>query len=490
MLRWVLFTVLLLLYWAARIPGLDVLPLHNDEGLHLTRAVEVWNLHPFWMISDGKIINHWPIALLYPQNAPVFVGRVPTLLIGMMGLAAGCEWMRRRFGLLAAVLAGSLWITSPYLFFYERTALSDAEAGALIVVTLWGTARLTDSPTIPRAVLVGLAFGAAVLFKFTAAPFALTIAALVLFERRHPLRLRLRLLATVGAVSALCFVVPVAYLLLRGQDLFAVALGWVSTGGAGAPAVSANLVRLWDQLTGFGSVGWSLLMLAGLLMLASFSRRSGRTLLLAVGLPLGVMLVLGREVLPRHYVVALPIALVLAGGGLGGALARLNPPLLRKIATSAIILLLAGGGLPFALTAYRDPAGLPLPDAIRTQYISEHSGGYGLREAVLALPATLDQPELPVIASMFPDGCRRANFYAAPAAPRLTCGDAPGWPQITAALDAHGGVYVLADTAPVIGADILAATPALGAQAREIARYPRPGETLESASVVLWKLTR
>ncbi|MBC6934987.1 MAG: hypothetical protein DWB42_04030 [Chloroflexi bacterium] len=116
---------------------MEALPLHNDEGLHLTRAVEVWNGHPFWAISDGKIINHWLIAAFYPQNAPVFAGRIATLFVSMIGLAAGCALAKRLSGAAGALLAGGLWIMSPYLFFYERLAFSDAEAGALVVVAVW-----------------------------------------------------------------------------------------------------------------------------------------------------------------------------------------------------------------------------------------------------------------------------------------------------------------------------------------------------------------
>ena len=73
---WWIGILLLLALWATRLNALDLLPIHNDEGLHLTRAVEVWNGHPFWAISDGKIINHWLIAAFYPQNEPVFAGRI------------------------------------------------------------------------------------------------------------------------------------------------------------------------------------------------------------------------------------------------------------------------------------------------------------------------------------------------------------------------------------------------------------------------------
>ena len=148
--RWLLLAVcLLIVQWASRLPGLEALPLHNDEGLHLTRAVEVWHLHPFWEISDGKIVNHWPIALLYPQNAPVQAGRLPTLFLSLIGLAAGLALARRLFGPRGALLAGLLWIATPYLFFYERLALSDAEAGALIVLAMWGAIRYAEARPPP-----------------------------------------------------------------------------------------------------------------------------------------------------------------------------------------------------------------------------------------------------------------------------------------------------------------------------------------------------
>jgi hypothetical protein len=143
MRHWLLPVGLMLVYLLTRLPGLEALPLHNDEGLHLTRAVEVWNVHPFWAISDGKIINHWPIALLDPRNAPIYAGRLPTILIGMIGLAAGYALGRRLVGEPGAVLAAALWIGTPYLFFFERLAFSDAEAGALVVLAVWAAYRIS-----------------------------------------------------------------------------------------------------------------------------------------------------------------------------------------------------------------------------------------------------------------------------------------------------------------------------------------------------------
>ncbi|MCC6801643.1 MAG: glycosyltransferase family 39 protein, partial [Anaerolineae bacterium] len=225
--------LLLLILWLSRIPALESLPLHNDEGLHLTRAVEVWNLHPFWEIRDGKIINHWAIALFYPQNAPVFAGRIATIFVSLIGFAAGYALARRLFGATPALLAGALWITSPYLFFFERLALSDAEAGALVMLALWAGWRLAERGTIRQAVIAGLALALAALFKFTAVPFAAAVALVVLLRARYPVGRRILMLIIAGIVVAVCFAVPIGYLVIRGDDLFSIALGWIGGGSGG-----------------------------------------------------------------------------------------------------------------------------------------------------------------------------------------------------------------------------------------------------------------
>jgi 4-amino-4-deoxy-L-arabinose transferase-like glycosyltransferase len=137
------------------LPALDTFPFHVDEGIHTRWAIEVWHGHPFWNISDAKIIAHWPIAAFYPQHDAPFVARMPTVLIAMMGLAAGYALVRRLFGARAAFLAGVLWIASPHLFFYERLALMDGEIGDLGVLALWASVIRARRGTIRNAIQAG-----------------------------------------------------------------------------------------------------------------------------------------------------------------------------------------------------------------------------------------------------------------------------------------------------------------------------------------------
>ncbi len=480
--------VLLLLVWTTRLPGLETLPLHNDEGLHLTRAVAVWAGHPFWAISDGKIINHWPIALFYPQQTPVLAGRIATILVALIGLAAGWSLGRQQFGPRAALFAALAWIGSTYLAFYERLAFSDAQAGALVVVTLWAAVRAAHSGSLRDAAGAGLVFGLATLFKFTAAPYALMVM-LALLCGAAPFRRRvLQLLAAAGSAAAL-FTIPLLYLLLRGDDFFSIALGWVSTGSGAEAGLLARLLdnslRFADMIAGFGDLALVGALGGGALLIA-LRGRQGAILMSAAALPLVIMLVLGREMMPRHYVAGLPVLLVLGGAGIGLALERAAAPARR------LLTLMAAGGLVLiamltARTASLDPVQLTLPAAVQAEHFSEHSSGYGLREAMRALDEL--PSDIPIIGSMFPDGCRRANFYA-PAGRALICTDAPGLAAVERALNERGMVYVLTDTAPLIGLDVMATAAQLNAVTMRAAAYPRPGESEMNSSVVLWLLER
>jgi hypothetical protein len=281
-------------------------------------------------------------------------------------------------------------------------------------------------------------------------------------------------------------VIPVGYLMLRGGDLFSIALGWISGGSSGgSSSIGANLAMLADQLIGFSLPVWSLLMGIGLMVLLIRKPRTGGILLLAAGLPLASMIVLGHGVLPRHYVVALPAFLLLGGAGIGLAVDRWLAAPQRAWGLAGASALLAGGFVPFALHAYTSPPDLRVPQAVWTQYFSEHSAGYGLREAVQAFPQTITPGDAPIIGSMTGDSCRRANFYAVNGL-SMTCGDAPALNEIAAALKDHATVYVLDEQ--VTGAHFPQDAAALGAQAEQVAVYPRPGA--DGQVVTLWRLER
>ncbi|MDW8298351.1 MAG: glycosyltransferase family 39 protein [Anaerolineae bacterium] len=426
----------------SRLVALDTLPLHNDEGLHLTRALQVWRGHPFWEISDGKIVNHWLISFFYPQNAPVFSGRVATVLIALIGLAGGIAIGRQFSGMAGIVAVSLLWINAPYLFFYERTALSDSQAAAWAVIAIWIALRLARAPSTINAVLCGATLALAALFKLTAAPFALTVALIVLSSGTSLLQ-RLRSLIIVALTVIALFSPVLLYLALRSGN-FGVALGWLASGTQQAD-LADNLRRLGDALLGFGDVTgatlWLIAFLSGILALLYFRQRV--ELIAAASLPLGLMLLISLTPMPRHFLTVLPPLIALSGSGLGTLWLRTRRLAPVWATMSGLVVL---NSAAFALTAYNAPSQLKLPALDRAQFITEHSSGFGLREAMQRLPELVSE-SVPIIGSMFPDSCRRANFYAT--GRTLRCVDGGGAALLEQLLETQPEVCLLAEPPPI-----------------------------------------
>ncbi|GAB4549299.1 MAG: hypothetical protein OHK0023_13530 [Anaerolineae bacterium] len=459
---------LLLLLFATRSAAIEVLPLHNDEGLHLTRAVEVWNLNPFWEIRDGKVINHWLIALFYPQNAPVFTGRIATVFVAMLGGAAAYRFGRDQVGYWGGVFAITLWTAAPPLLFYERTALSDAEAGAWAMIAWWLANRALRRDRLWLSFASGLAIGIAALFKLTALPFALGLAIFVLLEARLQLRRCLLLLMMMAFAVILCLLPPTLWLALRGQT-YEIAFGWLARQGAGSSGIAANLItnpsRLFETFTGYGTLFWAIvLMFTCLIAIWRVPR-----LCIIWCVPTLAIIALGTDAMPRHFITALPWLLALVGCGMAIALHRLR----AKLSGIVVIMLLVAGLIPTAYLTHRSPEMLALPVRDIEQFISGHPSGYGLREAAHYIQTLRVASEVLFIASMFPDSCRRANFYASNHRQLMCINAAESEQHLQSALEEYSLAYVLAEPPP-IGLDVATVSQHLNAEATLLQTFPRP----------------
>jgi 4-amino-4-deoxy-L-arabinose transferase-like glycosyltransferase len=476
---------LLTVLWGTRLWRIEQIPLHVDEAIHIYTAFMNWEGHLFWRIRTGKLLGYWAIAAFYPQNEMVFVSRIATLFVVLIGFAAGIALIRRLFGTRAALIGGVLWVCSPYVFFLERFALMDAQIGATVVLAAWAALELTQRFRWRWAVLTGLLMPIPILYKISAAPVVGMVGLILLFAGTLSLKDRIRSLLIIGVTTALIFVPPALYVLPRSADQPWLAdLGALDTQGSSVfEKFSGNLDRLWQALTGFENQVWPLLLGLGLLLLVLLRPKRGLFWVGIAALPALVVMVLGEGVFLRYFQVSMPFLLLLAGAGLAVAIERFSKG--RQALTGLIVAGSLLASVPFAWSAYYDIQHIRLPLLMHEQYLSEHSAGFGLKEAMEALPTTQANPEIPVIASMFPDSCRRANLYAV-SGHVLTCVNAPGLPEIEAALATQGEVYVLAESTPLIGVDVRT----LDALATQIAAYPRPGESADDASVVLWHLTR
>lgn len=450
--------IFLLGMFSSRLINLTALPLHMDEALHLTRAVEVWNGHPFWQINDGKIINHWLIALFFPQTSPVFVARIATVLVVMLGYAGALRLAHLLGGERAMWVVGLLWLMTPYLLFYERISQSDAQAGAWVTLSILFAVMQGQDRRVFSVILSGLTLSIAILFKFTAAPYCLTVAFIMLVVNRQPFAQRIQELMLIAGLVLTGFIPPMLYVWLKGDDFFRVALEWVGIGGQSVSSISGsalawnNLLRFWQQLIGFGEWAWVGIAVlgVGLIAVALWGNRAQRLILVAVLLPLSIMIVVSKVIYPRHFVVTFPLIWVMAAVGWSLMLNKLSAVIPLSVGYGGLGVACALLGAGFMLRLLTDPTQAKVPVIVQQEFFSSHSSGYGLREAMDTLPSLVDA-SYPVIASMFPPSCRRANFYAVQGF-ELICTDAPALERLDQELQHYGRVYVLTEQRGEIGA--------------------------------------
>ncbi len=122
-----------------------------------------------------------------------------------------------------------------------------------------------------------------------------------------------------------------------------------------------------------GPLGLGLL-LAGMLVLLL---RRQWFLPLALLLPQGLYWLSARQS-SRHLIV--PFSLLLLCGALALALETRRRPQLRVGALALVLAWGAGQWLPFALTAARSPADLPLSSYDRAEYVAASASGFGLAD--------------------------------------------------------------------------------------------------------------
>src|SRR5258708_3294614 len=141
--------VLLFIFFLSRLHNLLILPIFLDEASHITRAQWIWEGQPFclftpgqalnqlallsqsgcgqpfYLLSTGKALAPYLMALFWPFQGQIFIGRYVVILIALIGIAAcyavGRELHSHQAGLLAMVL----WIVCPQLMFFDRIALVD-----------------------------------------------------------------------------------------------------------------------------------------------------------------------------------------------------------------------------------------------------------------------------------------------------------------------------------------------------------------------------
>ncbi|HYU27156.1 MAG TPA: glycosyltransferase family 39 protein, partial [Thermoanaerobaculia bacterium] len=216
-------TILVVLATVARIAATyDVFSETTDEPMHVSSGLQIYEQHrydvqtaspplPRLFIAAGP----WLLGVRLPRRMPVpgmmkmfytggkypaslITARAGTLVFVIVALGAAWAWARREAGELAAFLTVLLLAGEPLFLAHGGLATHDAAAAAGTAVSLLAFSRWLERPGPRNAALLGVAYGFAVLCKFSCIVFVPVASAAILLVRRQ--RPSLRAVATTPAI--------------------------------------------------------------------------------------------------------------------------------------------------------------------------------------------------------------------------------------------------------------------------------------------------
>jgi 4-amino-4-deoxy-L-arabinose transferase-like glycosyltransferase len=133
-----------------------------------------------WAFGDG-VVTQWNDA-----DAVLWWARLPMLLLTLA--LGGVLWVHacRLGGPWAGLLCVVAYATAPVFLAFGPLVLTDIAITLFSLVTLWQTAELWRDPSARNIRFLGLAFGGAVLSKFSAGILLLAVLAFAIATRRWP----------------------------------------------------------------------------------------------------------------------------------------------------------------------------------------------------------------------------------------------------------------------------------------------------------------
>lgn len=375
------------LVWLSRLIAIDSFPPFLDEMLHVHGSEQVYTESPLTNADLGRQFTIWWLAAFQAHAAsPIWMGRVSTLLAGMLGLGAMMGLGKLMAGTWGMLLAALLYGLSAYHHFFARLALADPTSAAAVLLALYFAYRLSRRVALRDAVTTGillfLAFGAKVsVLPFLGIPIA---AAVSLWPRGRTWKQQLLWMSAALAAAIGLTAVFVLGLRLFGQDFLSNSLSYGLTQRGGqsfesffSPGrVIANARGSLSLLAVY--LGPAVLLLLVLAVFAQLVRRQFYLPLCLIG-PL--LVVWASPVQESRFLVAPLAILLLIGAVVLGSLIRHQPRVIQAVALAAVFVWGLGHWLPFAYTQAANPAALPLPQPDFVQYIYSDASGFGFAAA-------------------------------------------------------------------------------------------------------------
>ena len=168
--QWIVLCAVFGLFFLTRLTKLDGFPIFSDEGIYIRWAKVAWHdaTWRFISLTDGRQpLQTWatiPFLKIFESNA-LLGGRLFAVTAGFISLTGVVTIGRYLFGAPTALIAGFLYVITPYFLFYDRIALVDSAVNASTLWIFFLSIVLARTRRLDVALILGMVSGLALLAK-------------------------------------------------------------------------------------------------------------------------------------------------------------------------------------------------------------------------------------------------------------------------------------------------------------------------------------
>lgn len=168
--EWLILTAIAILFLITRFINLDKFPIFSDEGIYIHWAKVAWKdaTWRFISLTDGRQpLQTWatiPFLKVFEHNA-LLAGRLFAVTSGFIAFLGVIATARYLFNAPTALIAGFLYVITPYFLFYDRIALVDAIVNAATIWMFLFSILLARTRRLDVALILGMVSGLALLAK-------------------------------------------------------------------------------------------------------------------------------------------------------------------------------------------------------------------------------------------------------------------------------------------------------------------------------------
>lgn len=473
------------LFFFPRAHAVENMAYFIDELRHIGRAQIVWSFKDIDIsTTPHKFLVYYWIGIFGPsEHLPGWLSRTAVALYTPIGAAGTFALAKTLFSRRTALAALLLLGFFPFMFFYDRLALSDPLASPLAVLVAWWSIKMIQKPSDKRAIGLGILASLMLIGKVITGTILLMPVTAALFLSPYRLewgqewRPQLKKLWLVYGRAAL--ITAGTVVVIWGVILGFYVIRTIVSPTPSSPIVnpylyqSAGPIHNVERVLAIFRYLWGPLLIG--LMAVSIGilgRRYPYRLgyLLSGIVPLWIIMILvAKELTTRYLTVTGQLWVVLMVGGwgvLGDELAqRLNKhgsgwgQALRWLPLGVILVWVLSFALPFWSTLVDDPLQLEIPTRDQHEYFRNQTG-YGIRDLMLdvsKMENISQNSDVPVLVGEVRN-CSLMLFHIPDNTPlKLECSvystrHSDEWPELekrmshfNTALETYGAVYMMVE---------------------------------------------